>query len=135
MRLIFFIFFLTGIILKMNKEIVIGRDIKPNFNSYAMWDYSKITENKTFYILRNDLFNISVYVVKDSDEGNQIDTWIKIEENRNNEKVEEKALELYLPYATTEEIVKAINGSYDEGFKDGYKNCQCNIRKALGFNY
>lgn len=114
----------------MQKEIVIGGDLKPNFNSVCLWHMADISENSKFYIL--DTKYSRIYVVKESEEGEGIKEWLINKENRNNEAVKKKAIELILPRLTSDDFFEIINGEIDCAWKEGYRMAQFDIRKALG---
>ena len=114
------------------KEIVIGGNLEPNYNSRYLWDYANISENSKFYILENKLFEYRLYIVKESEEGKAIKDWISKEENRNNEKVENRSLTFIMAYITSDDIINTLKSKYKEGFKKGYEQSQREIRKAIG---
>ena len=82
----------------MMKEIVIGADVEPIFNSIALWPWADVSQNSMFYIFMEGLSDTRVYIYKKSEEGKNIEEWLSCEENRNNESVQRKALELLLPH-------------------------------------
>lgn len=113
-------------------EIVIGGNLEPNFNSLSLWQFADISQNSKFYILNNQLFNYRIYVVKESKEGELIKDWISNEKNRNNASVQDKSLELILPYLKKEDILKVIEEESSLAFNRGYKEAQKNMQIALG---
>lgn len=117
----------------MNKEIVIGADIKPIFNARCMWYMGDASENSVFYILNSDIFDARIYIYKDSKDGEEIDEWLSQEENRNNDSVQRKALEYLLPRLTIDEFFEVINKEKSSSWNEGYKKAQYDIKKALGF--
>lgn len=115
------------------KEIVIGSDKQPNFNSMTLWEWAPISENSIFYILENDLFeNIILYVDKNSNEGEDLKKWLDIDTNRNKQSVYEKALELLIPWLSTEDLYEAFTVKSKKAHEYGYRRAQINICKALG---
>ena len=116
----------------MSKEIVIGADVKPIFNSRCMWYFGDASENSVFYILNSDITDTRIYIYKSSKEGEEIGKWLSKEENRNNDSVQKKALELLLPRLTIDEFFGIIDKEKSSSWNDGYKKAQCDIRKALG---
>lgn len=116
----------------MEREIVIGADVKPIFNSICMWRCADASENSVFYILNSDITDTRIYIYKDSKEGEEIGKWLSHEENRNNNSVQRKALELMLPRLTTDEFFGIIDKEKSSSWNDGYRKAQYDIRKALG---
>ena len=117
----------------MNKEIVIGSDINPIFNSICLWAGADASENSVFYILDSDITNTRIYIYKKSQEGEEIGKWLASEENRNNDSVQRKALELLLPRLTVDEFFEIIDKEKNSSWSSGYKKAQYDIRIALGF--
>ena len=116
----------------MEKEIVIGTNIKPIFNSIAMWYYGDAAENSLFYILKEPMSDTRIYIYKESDEGMAIKEWLSHEENRNNKSVQRKALELILPRLSVDEFFEIINKEKNLSWNNGYEQARYDIRKALG---
>lgn len=117
------------------KEVVIGSDKKPNFNSVSLWNGAPISENNYFYILEsNVIINIRLYVTKESEEGRKLKEWLLIESNRNKQSVYDKALELMIPYLTIDDLYSSFDSKIKEAWNGGYKKAQCDIRKVLGIN-
>lgn len=114
------------------KEIVIGGNIEPNYNSRGLWDDANISENSKFYILENKLFDYRIYLVKESEEGRAIRIWLSKDENKNNESVDNKSLNYIMPFITKDDIIEKLKIRYDQGFKRGYEKSQREIRKAIG---
>ena len=67
-----------------------------------------------------------------SEEGKNIEEWLSCEENRNNESVQRKALEILIPYLSVDDVLKIVNKERDAGYVNGYEQAQSDIRKALG---
>lgn len=116
----------------MNREIVIGANVKPIFNSRCMWYRGDASENSVFYILNSDITDTRIYIYKNSKEGEEIKEWLSHEENRNNDSVQKKAIELFLPRLTVNEFFGIIDKEKSSSWNDGYKKAQYDIRKALG---
>jgi len=114
------------------KEMVIGANIKPIFTSIHLWKYSDISENSVFYIFNDKLSDIRIYVYKESDEGAAIKEWLSIKENRNDDSVQRKAIELLLPRLSVDDFLEIINKERKSSWDDGYEQAQYDIRKALG---
>lgn len=117
----------------MRKEIVIGANIEPNFNAKCMWYFGDASENSTFFILNSDITDTRIYIYKKSKEGEEIGEWLSKKENRNNDSVQRKALELLLPRLTVNEFFEIIEKEKQFSWNDGYKKAQSDIQKALGF--
>lgn len=116
----------------MTKEIVIGADIEPIFNSIAMWYYGDAAENSVFYILKERMSDTRIYIYKESDEGVAIKEWLSHEENRNNKSVQRKALELLLPRLSVDKFFEIVNKEKELSWHYGYEQAKYDIRKALG---
>ena len=116
----------------MNKEIVIGTNIEPIFNSISLWYYGDVAENSVFYILKEKITDTRIYIYKESDEGAEINEWLSHEENRNNRSVQRKALELILPRLSVNEFFEIIKKESKLSWDDGYSQAQYDMRKALG---
>ena len=114
----------------MEKEIVIGTDLKPLNNSTCLWYFGHASQNKLFYILHSDYALVFIY--KDSPEGNEIEKWLSVEENRNNDSVDKKILEFLLPRISADEFIELLNKEKKSSWDDGYSQAQHDIRKALG---
>lgn len=114
------------------KEIVIGADIEPIFNSTNLWYFGDAAENSVFYILKESMSDTRIYVCKESDEGAAIKEWLSHKENRNNASVQRKALELLLPRLSVDEFLAIVVNEKKKSYKDGYNSAQYEIRKALG---
>lgn len=114
------------------KEMVIGANIQPIFTSIHLWKYSDISENSVFYIFDEKLSGIRIYVYKESDEGEAIKEWLSIKENRNDDSVRRKAIELLLPRLSVDDFLEIINKERKSSWDDGYEQAQYDIRKALG---
>lgn len=115
-----------------NKEITIGTNIEPIFNSRCMWYFGDASENSLFYILNERMSDTRIYIYKESDEGIMIQEWLSHEENRNNKSVQLKALELLLPRLSVDEFLGVIDKEKDLAWLAGYRQAQCDIRKTLG---
>lgn len=116
----------------MSKEIVIGADVKPVFNSISLWYMSDAKENTAFYILNSNILDMRIYIYKNSEEGKEISKWLSCEDNRNNDSVQRKALELVLPRLTVDDFLRIIDKERTSSYKEGYTKAQDDIRKALG---
>lgn len=116
----------------MVREIVIGANIEPIFNSIALWKWGDASQNPVFYILKERLSDTRIYIYKESDEGKKIKEWLSCEENRNNESVQHKAFELLLPYLSVDHVLEIINNEKEVSYSQGYEQAQYDIRKALG---
>ena len=116
----------------MSKEIVIGEDIKPIFTSIALWYYGDVSENTVFYVFNSYITDTRIYIYKKSKEGEEIEEWLSLEENRNNDSVQRKALEILLPRLTVDEFLGIIDKEKSISWNNGYKKAQHDIRKALG---
>lgn len=115
------------------KEIVIGSDKKPIFNSISLWKWAPISENAYFYKLESDVIsNTLLYVAKDSKEGMSLKEWLLNDSNRNKQSVHDKALELMIPYLTIDDLYNSFDLKIKEAWRDGYKKAQRDICKALG---
>lgn len=114
------------------KEIVIGADIEPIFNSICLWHFGDASENSVFYILNSRISNTRIYIYKKSDEGKAIEEWLSHKENRNNDSVQRKALELLLPRLSVDEFLEIVNKENKLSWRDGYQQAQHDIREALG---
>lgn len=122
----------------MKREIVIGTtDIKPNFNSICLWHNADAFEKAVFYIFCMNVPDITVYIYKDSEIGEEIAEWLSHDENRNNESVQRKAFSLILPHLTYDEFVNAIaeieKNAWQKGYNDGQRELRDTMRTALGF--
>ena len=116
----------------MSKEIVIGTDIEPIFTSIALWYYGDVSENTVFYVFNSYITDTRIYIYKKSKEGEEIEEWLSLEENRNNDSVQRKALEILLPRLTVDEFLGIIDKEKSISWNNGYKEAQHDIRKALG---
>lgn len=116
----------------MSKEIVIGADIKPIFNSISLWYMGDAKENTVFYILVSNILDMRIYIYKNSEEGKEIGKWLSCEDNRNNDSVQRKALELVVPRLTVDDFLEFIDEKSTSSYKEGYTKAQYDIRKALG---
>lgn len=116
----------------MTKEIVMGANVEPNFNSIAMWYYGDASENSLFYILKERLSDTRIYIYKESDDGVAIKEWLSDEKNRNNESVQRKALELLLPRLSVDDFFEIIDKEKKLSWDNGYRQAQYNIRNVLG---
>lgn len=119
----------------MRHEIIIGtnkKEVQLPICHTCLWLCADISQSNISYCLHNKVIPITLYVIKDSSEGRCITEWIKNEENRNNESVGKKALELILPKLTIEELMTVLENVRNESYADGYKQAQANIRQALG---
>lgn len=114
----------------MRKEIVIGTDLHPLFNSTCMWYFGDASQNKLFYILCSD--HAIVYIYKDSPEGKEMEEWLSVQENRNNDSVHKKMLEFLLPRMSPDEFAEILDMEKKSSWNDGYKQAQYDIKKALG---
>ena len=116
----------------MSKEIVIGADVKPVFNSISLWYMGDAKENTAFYILVLNILDMRIYIYKNSKEGKEMAEWLSCENNRNNDSVQQKALELVLPRLTTDDFFEVIDKVKSSSWEEGYAKAQYDIRKALG---
>ena len=114
------------------KEIVIGADIKPDYNSVSLWYFGDASENSLFYILNENMSDTRIYIYKESDEGAAIKEWLSYKENRDNDSVQRKALELLIPRLSVEEFLAIVKEQKKLAYKAGYHQAQYNIRGALG---
>jgi hypothetical protein len=114
------------------KEIVIGTNIEPIFNSIALWKWGDAAQNSVFYILKERLSDTRIYIYKESDAGEKIKAWLSCEENRNNESVQRKALELILPHLSIDDFLEIINNERKTSHAKGYAKAQYDMRKVLG---
>ena len=117
----------------MRNELVIGTD-KPSslVGITSLWYMADASENTDFYIFYSNLTGIRLYVYKDSKEGAKLNEWLKCEENRNNDIIQRKALELILPHLTVNDFYQIIDREKSNSWDAGYKKAQLDIRKALG---
>lgn len=119
----------------MRHSIMIGADEKevrlPCCHT-CLWPNADISQSHVSYCLHNEIVPMTLYVLKDSDEGRHITDWIKNEENCNNDAVRKKALELMLPRLTTEEFISIIEQAQHSSYEQGYKQAKADIRKVLG---
>lgn len=119
----------------MRDHIVIGADAEefriPVCHT-CLWLKADISQSSVSYCLHNKIIPITLYVLKNSDEGKNLTDWIKTEENQNNVSVKKKAMELILPRLTTEELMSILERAQDESYEQGYKQAQSDIRKSLG---
>lgn len=116
----------------MRREVVIGTEQElgeERVDGARMW---YMVETNNFYILNMEMFDIKIYIYKDSPDGKEMDRWLSQEENRDNERVQKKALELLLPRLTIEEFFEVIDKEKSASWEGGYKKAQYDIRKALG---
>lgn len=121
----------------MRHSIVIGtneKEIRLPVAHICLWSNSNISQSSVSYCLHNHIIPITLYVLKDSDEGKDITNWIENEENRNNVSVEKMAMELLLPRMKTEELVEILEIARNQSYEEGYKQAQTDIRKALGMH-
>ena len=121
----------------MRHEIIIGANEKEAHLPIChtcLWLCADISQSNISYCLHNKVIPITLYVIKDSDEGRCIADWIKNEENRNNESVGKKALELILSRLTVEELMIVLENARNKSYEDGYKQAQADIRQALGLH-
>lgn len=116
----------------MTKEVVIGKNVKPYFNSTCVWCGADVSENSKFYILNSDILETRIYICKDSTEGKEIAEWLSQEENRNNNSVQRKAIEIMLPRLTVDEFLSVIEKEKKSSAEQGYRNAQRDIRCVLG---
>lgn len=118
----------------MDKEIVIGADVEPIFNSVAMWYNADVNENYAFYIFKSEIANFRIYVYKESEEGEEIKEWLSHDKNLNNNSVQRKALELLLPRLTVDDFFEIIEKEKNISWDKGYKKAQYDIRRAIGLD-
>ena len=121
----------------MRHQIIIGtngKEVKLPICHTCLWSCADISQSYVSYCLHNKVIPITLYVLKDSDEGREITDWIKIEENRNNESVNKKTLELILPRLTVEELMIVLKNERNRSYDDGYRQAQADIRQALGLH-
>lgn len=116
----------------MQKELVIGADVEPIFNSIALWSWGDAAQNSVFYILKERLSDTRIYIYKNSEEGEKIKEWLSCKENRNNESVQRKALELLLPHLSVDDFLEIINNERKLSHAKGYEQAQRDMRKVLG---
>ena len=117
----------------MRKEIAIGTDAKPTSCwEKHMWYKGNASEDNEFYILYLNRFDLRICICKDSKEGEDIRNWLSQEENRDNDSVERKAIELLLPYLTVDDFFEIISNEIAKSFNNGYEKAKRDIRKALG---
>ena len=116
----------------MSKEIVIGADVKPIFDSISLWCMGDAKENTVFYILASNILDMRIYIYKNSEEGKEIGKWLSCKDNRNNDSVQRKALELVLPRLTVDDFLGVIDKERTFSWEEGYTKAQYDIRKALG---
>ena len=118
----------------MHKKIIIGTGLDPFHSpacySVCLWKWANISENKMFYILNSDY--AEVYIHKDSPEARELEEWLSIEKNRNNESVGKKVLEFLLPRMSVDEFTLLLNIEKNLSYGEGYKQAQHDIREALG---
>lgn len=121
----------------MRNKIIIGTD-KESHEPYCgvfSWENSPISENNSFYLLHNKTIKTKLYVYKDSEEGQKLREWLENEENRNNESINRKALELLSSHMEADEVVNIYDIKEEEGYKRGYADAQRDMRRALGIEY
>ena len=116
----------------MRREVVIGTEQEPIFNATCMWYGADASENYVYYILNLEIMNVRIYVYKNSSYGTELGRWLSQEENRDNDCVQKKALELLLPRLTVEEFFEVIDKAKSASWDEGYRKAQYDIRKALG---
>lgn len=118
----------------MRNKIIIGEHNENNIPSGGMciWKNADISENDLFYLLHNKTIKTKLYVSKDSEEGQSLKEWLENEENRNNESVNRKALELLSSHMEANEVMQVYDIKEEEGYARGYADAQRDIRKALG---
>lgn len=119
----------------MRYSIVIGTDEKEVILPWChtcLWHRANISQSNVSYCLHNQIVPITLYVLKDSDEGRHITDWIQNEENCNDDAVSKKALELMLPRLTPEEIISVIERAQHLSYEQGYKQAKADIREVLG---
>lgn len=114
----------------MKKEIVIGTDLKPLFNSICLWRFGHASQNPGFYILDSEYATVFIY--KEAPEAKEIEEWLSVEENRNNDSVDKKVLEFLLPRMSADEFIAIIERETEASWCKGYTQAQRDIRKALG---
>lgn len=116
----------------MKKDIVVGSDLEPIFNSVALWAWADISENYYFYKLYNKIFGVHIYVTKESKEGEELKEWLNKDENENDEAITRKSFYYLKEYISWSDILELLEKEHKCGYDDGYYNAQSNIRKALG---
>lgn len=118
----------------MRDKIIIGTEREENIpsNNVCIWKNADISENDSFYVLHNKTVKTKVYVSKDSVEGKDLTEWLGNEDNKNNDSVNKKALELISSYIDASEIMSIYDIKEEEGYVRGYADAQRDIRKALG---
>lgn len=114
------------------KEIVIGADVEPIYNSICLWYFGDASENSVFYILNEPMSETRVYIYKESDEGEEIKEWLSHQENQNNYDVHRKALEYVLPRLSVDEFLEIIAKENNLAYDRGYRQAQYSVKKALG---
>ena len=119
---------------KNMKQITIGTD--KNIDSIQggihPWKDANISENDSYYTLTTDVIDSKLYVYKDSDDGRALQDWLNNEDNRNNDSINKKALELISSQLQPNEIVEIYDIKEEKGYAKGYADAQRDIRKALG---
>lgn len=114
------------------KEIVIGADVEPIYNSINLWYDGDVSENSVFYILWERLSDTRIYVYKESSEGAGIKEWLSHKENRDNYMVQRKAIEFLLPRLSVDEFLEIIERKNQSSYDKGYRQAQYAIKKVLG---
>ena len=118
------------------KRIIIGRD-NIGINGYmtaSLWAYGDLSQNSSFYKIRNELFDVEIFIFKGSKEADKLEKWIENKENLNNEAVESKALEYILPRITSKDIQRMVEEQKELAFEQGRRANQLEIQKALGID-
>lgn len=118
----------------MRNKIIIGADEESKIpsSSICLWNNADVSENDSFYLLHNKTIKTKLYVNKNSEEGQNLKEWLENEENRNNESINRKALELLSSQMEANEVMQVYDIKEKEGYKRGYADAQREMRKALG---
>lgn len=116
----------------MNRKIVIGGNLKPDFNSCCLWPDSDISQNPDFYIIKNQVFITYVCVIKKSPEGKELRAWLNDPQHLNNTAIQSLSLKWVMPTLVGEDITQLVVRTQEQSFEAGYKKAQFDIRRALG---
>lgn len=108
-----------------------GQDIKIPCCHTCLWMNAPIAQSQTFYTLREKTAGISIYVYKESPEGEAISKWIE-ECMYDDSDVHRKALELLLPRLDTETFMHILKRHTEDAYQQGQKAARKAIRTALG---
>ena len=116
----------------MLKEIVIGANVEPIFNSIALWQWADVSQNAMFYIFKERISDTRIYIYKESEEGKNIEAWLSCKENRNSQSVQRKAIELLIPHLSVGDFLDIIDNERSTGHAQGYAEAQYDMRRVLG---